>query len=371
MNAPTLSLPSWSLPLNLQRLRGLLQGASFLIVVNLVINGGWLLNYLLWKVPRLGLLEAFRSAAPQQLVLLWLTVPPQFAVAAILNLAPATGWRRWVTFMVAFVFGFTWCLYWDPDGLFQAGLPADRTQLLRYLGEEFESGITAVLFMWAFIFYRSAARARDDAARAQIAASTIDAELQRARLGLLRAQIEPHFLFNTLANVRSLARLDLAAGLQLLDHLMQYFTAALPRLRREDTSLGDEMQLIDAYLAIYRVRMGQRLSYEVSLPPELAGVRIPTMVLLTLVENALKHGITPAVEGGSIRVSAAYANATLELKVADSGVGLRADQGQGSGLSNTRTRLRLRYGESATLSLSPAQPRGVVAMVRIPVPRPP
>jgi LytS/YehU family sensor histidine kinase len=131
-----------------------------------------------------------------------------------------------------------------------------------------------------------------------------------------------------------------------MDHLMQYFAAALPRMRQEEAALADEMQLIDAYLAIYQVRMGARLNYEVSLPHELAAVRVPTMILLTLVENAIKHGVNPTVEGGLIRVSAARVQSTLVLKVSDSGAGLEAPQGYGSGLSNTCTRLRMRYGEN-------------------------
>jgi hypothetical protein len=366
MNAPAIRLPHWLLTLHWSRLRSLTAGTSFLLLIALVVNVLWLLEFLLWKVPRLGATAALHAALPFVLGNLWLTMPPQVGAAIILNLAPVSPWRRAAHFGAAFVWLLGWCMYWDAAGPFSsAWSPANPFDGLHYIAGEFEASITAILFLWAFCYYRTASRTQDGLVQAQIAASAVDAELQRARLQLLRAQIEPHFLFNTHANVRSLARIELTAAVQLMDHLMQYFAAALPRMRQDEAALADEMQLIDAYLAIYRVRMGRRLAYEISLPRELAAARVPTMILLTLVENALKHGINPTIEGGLIRVSAARVGSTLVLKVADSGCGLKLQQGYGSGLSNTRTRLRMRYGQHATLSLSPAEPRGVVALVRI------
>jgi LytS/YehU family sensor histidine kinase len=185
----------------------------------------------------------------------------------------------------------------------------------------------------------------------------------------LRSQIEPHFLFNTLANIRTLAHIDRAAAVEMLDNLMRYLTAALPKLRQDHSPLAEEMQLLDAYLSIFRVRMGTRLSYAIDLPPELAQLRVPTMMLLTLVENALKHGINPIVEGGFIRVSAARSGSALILKVADSGHGISDQQGHGTGtgLSNVRLRLMMQYGHAARLSLAHAEPRGVVAAISLPI----
>ena len=184
--------------------------------------------------------------------------------------------------------------------------------------------------------------------------------MKRARLQLLRAQIEPHFLFNTLANVRSLARIDRLAAIAMLDHLMRYFSEALPKLRQEESALSDELLLIDAYLRIHQIRMGSRLTYELQVPEQLAVERIPTMLLLTLVENAVKHGINPALDGGSIRVSASRESGNLVLKVTDSGKGLSATAGHGTGLANIRRRLSMLYGDEAVLSLTPAAIRGVV-----------
>ena len=129
------------------------------------------------------------------------------------------------------------------------------------------------------------------------------------------------------------------------------------------------MRLIEAYLRIHQIRMGTRLSYELLVPEELGEQRIPTMILLTLVENAVKHGINPALDGGSIRVSASRDQDSLVLRVADSGRGLVATDGHGMGLANIRRRLTMLYGDSAILSLARAATRGVVATVSIPLVR--
>lgn len=203
--------------------------------------------------------------------------------------------------------------------------------------------------------------------RTQIDRASLDAELQRAHLKLLRAQIEPHFLFNSLSAVRALARVDRAGTVEMLDNLIRYFESALPRLDAEEVPLAQEMQLVDAYLGIYRVRMGARLGYEIALPKNLENVRVPTMMLLTLVENALKHGVNVALEGGFVRVSATRERDRLLLKVADSGQGLAMRHGHGTGLANISQRLLLMYGEKGVLSLRDAEPRGTVASIAIPI----
>jgi LytS/YehU family sensor histidine kinase len=156
----------------------------------------------------------------------------------------------------------------------------------------------------------------------------------------------------------------------MVDNLMRYLSEALPKLRQEESSLADELQLVDAYLRIHQIRMGTRLSYELLVPPQLGADRIPTMMLLTLVENAVKHGINPTVAGGTIRVTASHEAAQLVLKVTDSGGGMAATEGHGMGLANIRRRLTMLYGDSAVLSLARAATRGVVATVSIPLPRP-
>jgi signal transduction histidine kinase len=193
------------------------------------------------------------------------------------------------------------------------------------------------------------------------------AQLSSARLRLLHAQIEPHFIFNSLAHVRRLYQIDPLKGRQMLAALIHYFASAFPSLRQETCSLEQEAALIAAYLDIHRLRMGSRLNYDVGFPSNLLPLRIPTMVLLTLVENAVKHGLSPLPEGGYVRIIALQTADSLELRVADSGRGMTDCSGSGIGLSNIRARLNSLYGASAVLKLSSNQPRGVTATVRLPL----
>jgi LytS/YehU family sensor histidine kinase len=196
-------------------------------------------------------------------------------------------------------------------------------------------------------------------------------ELDAARLAVLSAQIEPHFLFNTLANVRRLLRTEPPAAQQLLGQLRRYLEEALPLLRESHSTLGREAELVRAYLGVHQVRMGPRLAFEVDVPEELGHHPLPPMLLLTLVENALKHGLAPQVEGGTVHVQARRGAGSdgsdeLVLTVADTGRGMGAGLGSGTGLANLRARLRTQHGPAARLSLHLHEPRGVRAEVRLP-----
>jgi LytS/YehU family sensor histidine kinase len=230
--------------------------------------------------------------------------------------------------------------------------------------------VTFLLICIGCFLHNTVRHTESDLFRAELDSTALDAEFDRAQLELLRAQIEPHFLFNTLATVRTLAHTDPRTAAVLVDSLLRYFTAALPKLRNEDSSLEEEVELIEAYLRIQQVRMGARLSYNVTIPDGLKCVRVPSVMLLTLVENAIRHGVGPAADGGSVAVSATRKSAVLALKVTDSGLGMQAQVGYGSGLANIRARLRLIYKGRASFSLDPVSPRGVVATIRIPLDSP-
>jgi Histidine kinase/Histidine kinase-, DNA gyrase B-, and HSP90-like ATPase len=232
------------------------------------------------------------------------------------------------------------------------------------------SAYVACLLVTACAFRGSAKASTSVFFTKEIDGAALDANLKRARLQLLRAQMEPHFLFNTLATVGALARIDRVAAVDMIDHLMRYLSEALPKLRQEETSLAQEFQLVGAYLRIHQIRMGMRLSYELSDPDDLGAERIPTMLLLTLVENSVKHGINPTVGGGYIRVAASRVNAALVLQVSDSGSGMAVTEGHGMGLANVRSRLTLLYGKGAVLTLARANTRGTVATVSLPLGRP-
>lgn len=204
--------------------------------------------------------------------------------------------------------------------------------------------------------------------RMEIDRAALARQMMEARLQVVRAQIEPHFLFNTLANVKRLCRTDVEGGVAMLDNLTRYLRAALPRMREEQSTLGQEGELVQAYLEVLRIRMGTRLRFSVDIPVSLAGQPFPPMILLTLAENAIKHGLTPA-GGGTIAVRAIASGKRLVIRVADTGAGFgaAATGGTGVGLANTRERLAALHGPSAELSLLANEPTGVVAVIDVPL----
>jgi sensor histidine kinase YesM len=214
------------------------------------------------------------------------------------------------------------------------------------------------------------ARAEAEAATQKARAETIERQALQAQLQLLQAQIEPHMLFNTLANVQGLIALDPDRAGHMLDQLIQYLRATLTSSRAEATTLAQEFALIDAYLGLMSVRMGERLSYRLDLPEALRGLGMPPMLLQPLVENAIIHGLEPKVSGGEIHIAAARRGALLELCVTDTGLGLGAvppNAGTRVGVANTRDRLHGLYGERARLDLEPAAPQGTVARLTLPL----
>jgi len=202
------------------------------------------------------------------------------------------------------------------------------------------------------------------AERSALAASALE-----ARLTVLQAQIEPHFLFNTLANVRRLCEVDRERGRNMLGSLLEYLRAALPAMRRSSTALAQEFDLVRAYLSVLGQRMGERLRFELELSDRLGEVQIPPLILPTLVENAIRHGLGPLPEGGTIRVQACRDGDQVLVCVADDGAGFQGTSGSGVGLANTRARLAALFGGAASLELRANQPRGVVVEVRLPADR--
>ena len=196
--------------------------------------------------------------------------------------------------------------------------------------------------------------------------NTLSAAALEARLTVLQAQIEPHFLFNTLANVRRLCEVDPQRGQRMLGSLLDYLRAALPAMRRSSTALAEEFELVRAYLCVLQQRMGERLHFRIELSPRLADASIPPLILPTLVENAIRHGLAPLPEGGTITVKAAQDGGQVVVSVADDGAGFQAASGSGVGLANTRARLSALYGSAAGLTLRSNNPRGVIAEVRLP-----
>lgn len=192
----------------------------------------------------------------------------------------------------------------------------------------------------------------------------------QAELRLLQAQIEPHFLFNTLANLHSLIGRDDAGARRLLETLNDYLRTSLAHSRAARATLGDECDMLTAYLAIQAQRMGGRLQTRIEVDDALRGTPFPPMLLQPLVENAILHGIEPKLGTGQVSVTAARVGEWLHVAVRDDGVGLGAGPhagGSGIGLANVRERLRALYGEHARFELKENRPAGVIAELWIPI----
>ena len=193
-----------------------------------------------------------------------------------------------------------------------------------------------------------------------------DNQETEARLQSLQAQIEPHFLFNTLAHIVRLHQVDAQKGRQMLRSLTDYMRSALPQMRGSDCTLGRELALTRSYVDVQQIRMGERLRVEIDVPPALMEARVPAMTVLTLAENAVKHGLGPKREGGTLRIEAKMKGETVEVAVCDDGVGLQLGAGTGHGLSNTRARLEAAYGRRAALEIENRPAGGVRAALVLP-----
>jgi sensor histidine kinase YesM len=260
-----------------------------------------------------------------------------------------------------------------PVAALVTALATQRGQFFAYLAQtqtlvgHFLMVLLAVVFgvLFSLLAMRSERRERERADRlqAELQKNTLERELLDARLRLLQAQIEPHFLFNTLANVEALVASGSPNAGPVLRHLIAYLRAAMPRLNDEAATLEQELQLVRAYLELMQVRMPDRLQFEVAHVAQAASVRFPPMALLTLVENAVRHGIDPGVAGGRIAVGAALdaADGKSRVWVSDTGVGMAETAQPGTGLNNVRSRLQAVYGDGARLELHAVAPHGVRA----------
>jgi hypothetical protein len=189
-----------------------------------------------------------------------------------------------------------------------------------------------------------------------------------ARLNLLHAQVEPHFLYNTLASAQYLTRTDPQQADHMLGHLIHYLRHSLPQRDDALSTLGDELERTRAYLEIRRLRMGPRLALQIDVPDTLRAVAVPPMMLQTLVENAIKHGLEPKPGGGTVWILARRDDDAIAITVADDGRGFNeAGGGTGIGLKNVRERLRLIYGAEASLSVVSNAPEGVAATITVPM----
>ncbi|WP_296946404.1 sensor histidine kinase [uncultured Massilia sp.] len=207
--------------------------------------------------------------------------------------------------------------------------------------------------------------ARDATAQANVA--TLERRLMEARMAALQAQVEPHFLFNTLALIGQLIETDQQEAARVHAHLIEYLRSTLPQMRaRGGGTLGKQVELSRAYLAIMQARMKERLQVRFEVPDFLSSAPFPPMMLQTLIENAIKHGLEPKIAGGTVAVRAFVVDATLHVEVCDDGVGIDPHADDGVGLANIRERLQLLYGGQAALSIAMPAAGGACATITLP-----
>jgi signal transduction histidine kinase len=209
---------------------------------------------------------------------------------------------------------------------------------------------------------------RYDEQRAAMERVQMERALTDAKLSALQAQVEPHFLYNTLANAQLLTRIDAKRADVMLGHLITYLRNALPVAGETMSTLGREVERSRAYLEILKIRMGARLKFAVDVPSTLENMPFPPLVVQTLVENCIKHGLEPKPGGGTVMICAEAHQDRLQITVADDGAGLQTGtSGTGLGLRNVRERLKLTFGDSAQCALAVNSPSGMKATISIPL----
>jgi LytS/YehU family sensor histidine kinase len=229
--------------------------------------------------------------------------------------------------------------------------------------------VCAVLMVSIVQYRRGQLQRRNEHLERQAQQERMGRQLADARLKLLQAQVEPHFLFNTLASVRQLADGSAPEAAELTAQLITFLRGGLASLREDTTTLGREFNVMRAYLSIMQTRMRDRLAFTLDLPAVLQRRQVPPAMLISLVENAIKHGIEPSLDGGKIDISASSDFSRLRITVADTGQGPNiSSSGGGVGLDNIRQRLRVLFSDQARLIVSPNSPHGFIAVIDLPLP---
>ena len=289
-----------------------------------------------------------------------------FAVAAFLvvadRLRPRGRGGRMAALGVAVVVGAI-----VGEGLRFAADPfADRADVAAILGRILEWSLISAVCAGILVTWRHGNDLATDAAEA----SATEARLRRMRthseLDALQRQIEPHFLYNTLATVKRFSQIAPADGHALVERLYDYVSTNLRMSRQSWSTLGAELDLVLAYLDVCAVRMGSRLTVVNAVPPEMRCLRIPPLMVGTLVENAVRHGLAPHAGGGTLTLAARELGDQFEVVVSDDGAGLTGEGGGGIGLANLTARLALLYGGRASFRLRGSLPHGVEAVMRLP-----
>ncbi|MEO6410719.1 MAG: histidine kinase [Burkholderiaceae bacterium] len=331
---------------------------------------------LLWSSRRLFTPEMVDFFTPVEIAFLGVELFAEMAaIAAVLMLGytlldealPAlAGGRLWLiaAALLGLAMALTALLYAYYGHTFD-----DLPPPLRLFADSLRWGFPAVMLALVTHVHRRALRAESAADAEEQTRLLLRQDEAEQQLALLQAQIEPHFLFNVLGNVRRLYRTRPEAGAQAVASLRRYLREALPQLRSARARLGNELELVRAYLDLFKLRMGARLTFSIESDAALDELEFPPMLLMTLVENAIKHGIEPAGRAGHVSVQARRDGAQIVVEVIDDGAGFSCvpSGGTGVGLVNIRRQLAARYGSEARLALEARDPRGARAVIALPV----
>jgi AcrR family transcriptional regulator len=327
---------------------------------------------------RLGLVVAFNTLIAVFMVILvpdnfWsVLLPCQCIGLSIFSINAALGplcsrrGLRWLSVLAIPLGGLVGIIATSliTEGAVGTGVLTQPTKLGAWLGGTlvFGSAIT-----YYFHSREELAERKEQLQQQEVAQATQQQRLAEAHLKLLQAQMEPHFLFNTLSNILGLIDDRPAEARRMLANLTSYLRGSLQRTREGATTLGDEVDLLRAYLEIQAVRMGGRLHYAVEVADELRPLPLAPLLLQPLVENAVRHGLEPRIEGGEVEVRASREGDGLVLRVRDTGVGLTGSAAPGIGLANVRSRLQALHGERASMVIRPNKPQGLVVELMVPL----
>ncbi|MGK5067064.1 sensor histidine kinase [Janthinobacterium sp. RT4P48] len=230
--------------------------------------------------------------------------------------------------------------------------------------------VLALFAMKALVGGKKRAEAETVTANEAAERESMQRQLSEAKMQMMQAQVEPHFLFNTLASVEHLIQVDPPRAAKMQRSLIQYLRAVLPQMRDNAliTNLGREADMVQAYLNLLKMRMEERLTVDFQIPDGLRSAAFPPMMLQSMVENAIKHGLEVKPEGGTLRIVAEVAHNKLRVTVTDDGLGFGVvpSDGTGLGLPTIRERLKLLHGDQGSLTITPNQPSGVCAVIEVP-----
>lgn len=296
------------------------------------------------------------------------------ALAAVLAFSVFEHWPRrmpnwlahWVLQVVGVALSILLCVFALYFAATQTGAPPFWQEPERLVSCVAISAVGMLLGSW--IAMAALLRQRDARVRqAERTRVDLERQAQEARMWLLQAQVQPHFIFNTLASLQALVDAGSPQATPVLAHLVTYLRAAVPRLNEPIVRLEQELEMVQAYLVLMQMRMPDRLRFHIEVQSGCEMLRCPPMTLMTLVENAVRHGIDPSLHGGRIDVRIAQADGRCHIQVSDTGLGLQADStGLGTGLGSLRERLKLTFADDAAMRISELAPQGFCVAIECP-----